>query len=498
MRRLWLWMALKSFFAGGWAEVRRVRAASKSQRSPEHPILLRRQRFIYSTKANFLVAGSVLWLGVWAEFWGAELKAAIVSAWAGWGGLSEPGGVAALLARGVDVHGAFFGIVFLGVTLALAYRLKVEDDEEDEKTLEVFRAITRAPNVRVHEVYEEYWRAFVDELQPLVSLDTSRTETKEMSRPEAAKAIRGALRVIAEMAAHFSRVETKSESYGANVMIVVRKRDDGGPLFVASLVEALKFHARTDLDSLQGMLYLPAALLVPSLGDPETRAIPNIALPIPIPTGPTANVVIPGAPMAILRGGSIHNDARLIATEECQAFAQWIRDEIAFYFSDEGAGRHVGSFASFRLGSGEDPIGVLNIDTSHQHVLGVHPEFHRTFVALLVPMLWMLRDAVRKYARDLDVGELAAEQAGSTNPVGNRDLLASGTDPDQECGKPEGGPQSVSTAVGSASSSWQAPPRTPVETDVSPVAPELRHQGQNGMIKEGNGAAHGSEDREHD
>jgi hypothetical protein len=291
------------------------------------------------------------------------------------------------------------------VTTLLALRLKAEDHVDDEKTLEVFRAVIRAPNARIHDHYPEYWSAFEDELHGALS---------GITRDEVAKGIRGCLKVIAEMAANFARAEATRGEYGANIMLFVWRDNSGGPLFPKSLVAALRFHSATDLGALRGMLYLPGDLTVRSLDDAHVRVIPNFALPVPDTGSSSAPPPIPGAPFAVIDGGSVHGDARTIAdSEACEYFSKSVRDQIREYFSERGAGRNVGSFASYRIGTGTKPAGVLNLDTNHRHVLGPHEEFYTTFTALVVPMLEGLRFAVERYTEGLDIGALALSDAAA-------------------------------------------------------------------------------------
>jgi hypothetical protein len=83
------------------------------------------------------------------------------------------------------------------------------------------------------------------------------------------------------------------------------------------------------------------------------------------------------------------------------------RDQIREYFSDKGPGRHIKSFASFRLGTGLNPIGILNIDSSEPGVLGYTQDYYPTFHALLAPIMAALALNVQAYAQ-LDFAPLEA------------------------------------------------------------------------------------------
>ena len=74
------------------------------------------------------------------------------------------------------------------------------------------------------------------------------------------------------------------------------------------------------------------------------------------------------------------------------------REEVRTYFGPGGEGASVRSLAAIRIDSGTEPVGVLNIDTDVEDVLGTSPEYYPTFVALLRPLLWLLEPLVKAYA----------------------------------------------------------------------------------------------------
>lgn len=377
----------------------------------EHPAVRESSRWIDKRVVAFVLAYGGVLLGVWAEFdndLGPALGAALVNA------VRIAQGRAVLL--GLHVRALIF-CVSLGFFATLLWkRLKADDRKQDERTLDVLRALYRAPNISVVRQYpEDFWPGFqraVQENWP------DETVTRDARRTAMARAIRDGLAVVVTMTQQFARGE--EARYGANIMLVIARDDDAPKPFPDGFVEKLRFHSRGALDELAGLLYLPDDLVVANLSGKEGRTIPRIVLPIPFEEQDRRGrrLAIPGAPTAVLRGGgpSVHEDARKIATE-CADFSAPIRDEIAAYFSDAGDGRDVLSFASLRLGNDVAPVGVLNIDSDRTHVLGQEDEFYVSWYALIRPMVDVLADAVTEYAALLEP-EIVSEPGAPRGNVG--------------------------------------------------------------------------------
>jgi len=356
--------------------------------------------------AFFLAYGAVV-LGVWAEFdngLGQALGRALSNVRdASTQFTLEP------LACPPHWRTVIFCILLSLIANVLWLRLKADDRRQDERTLGTLRALYRVPNISAMRQYPEgYWPAF------LLALREGWPNEKvpvEEQRPAMARAIRDALAVIIQMAHDFARGGTAR--YGANIMLIL-DRDDAAPApFPASFVEKLRFHSRRALDELWGLLYLPDELVVEDLEDVKERTIARIVLPVPYAEQDERGrtLAIPGAPTALLRGGQVvQQDTRRIAAE-CADFAASVRDEIGEYFSENGDGRDVLSFVSFRLGTIDSPIGILNIDSDRTHVLGLEEQFYDSFHALIQPMIDHLATAVIEYAAlwEPEIAQLSAE-----------------------------------------------------------------------------------------
>lgn len=358
----------------------------------EHPIVEEPPSPILRTFTAWTIAVVGTILGIWLGLAEDRLRNTLYHA------------ARAVRVREIVGHVAWDAVAFWILTMLWArllyLRLSADDEQMQRRTMTLLQAIHRAPNLLVVRDYpSEYYRRIAE------ILDTSASDSG-LSDGELAMRIaynvRSALTVAAQMARTFARAE--SAVYGANIMLVANRAQ-----FTDSLLRRLVFHDPKNAGSLIGMLYLPEELLVSRTSDASTpREIPLIALPVPagvtdLIRGTNARgekLALPGAPTALLGGDpSVYMDVSELA-RECEDFAKPIRTDIAHYFSPSGQGKHIGSFASFRLSADPNaPVGVLNIDSSQPYVLGRDREYYVTFYALIEPLLHLFRRQVEAYAR---------------------------------------------------------------------------------------------------
>lgn len=296
-----------------------------------------------------------------------------------------------------------FWLLALLWTRALFLRLKAEDRSEDRYKADLMRALYSLPNLDV------LWQYHTEYFAPVAQrvLDPPRP----VGREALAKEIRDVLEVVAKMARAFSR--SNGEAYGASVMLVIgradiprvpepyrtRHRADGDPVDDGDPDGLLRFAGtRTDVAKLDGLLVLTNDLMLPSIpgDDQPTKNYPVLSLPIR--KQPT-NEILPGAPTAVLNDRlSAYDDTRLLADGYCTHVSDSTREEVRRYFAEGGPGGSIRSLASIRIGTEADPIGVLSIDTDGTYVLGRENTYHKTFYALVRPLLRLLETLVRDYA----------------------------------------------------------------------------------------------------
>lgn len=373
-----------------------------------------------------------------------------------------------------DWETTVFWLCLLAFTRALWARLRADDRKQDDRDLELQHAIHRCPDLNVLRYYPAWLSAFKTALfedWPDGALPAA--ERREII----ARNIRSAMLVVGGMARQFARAE--GARYGANVMMYLRNDPDNAGHFPASILNALRFHDASAVAGFEALLHLPGELLVADIDAEEKRLasppdsiqltldvgshsssdgargsdgatsvrrngapgsnangagegarhVPLISLAVLRPNSATGeyDLVIPGAPAAVVHedvcGLSVHQDTSKIANE-CADFDTRVRERIATYFSPQGEGGDIASFASWRIGPREDPLGVLNVDSDRKLVLGVSPEFYFTFSALVTPMLTLLETAVWEYrelfasAVSLPTGALEWERAEAAVPGG--------------------------------------------------------------------------------
>ncbi len=286
----------------------------------------------------------------------------------------------------VDWRTTAFWVLCTLWTALLAARLREDHTAATQRDLLLIRTIHRWPDVTVlHRYVPDYYQRIQDLAGPLVLASPPKTVD------DAAKKVRDMLDVIAGLARRFSKAT--DASYGANVMLLA-DHSAFGPLRDA-------VHFVQDLDTMDGaigLLYLPKDLLLQHQATDAPRRIPAIALPIP-KTDTTRNgysCVIPGAPAALFRVNSVHEDTHTIRAQ-CNGLSPEVTHQIEEYFKGP-EGKDVRSFASFRIGTTQDPIGVLNIDSNRTHVLGTDTSQYLAFYALLEPLLPSLGLCVAEYA----------------------------------------------------------------------------------------------------
>lgn len=364
----------------------------------EHPILLRSGQWIHRSRAAFYIAYGTLLFGVYAEFGGDHMSAALLAAARN---ARESAGTGSLapLNRPADLPTILFLLALLPLGWLISTRLQADDERQMEEKLDIFRALYRVPNVNVIKQYPDaYWPTFTS---ALASEWPDALTPPQERRDAMARCIRDALAVVAEMARQFSRAD--GARYGANIMLIVRPGDDPRVPFPPAILEVLRFHSKKALGELAGVLYLPEELRVASIDSGRPRHVPVIALPVPERgnDGDGHRLVIPGAPEALITGlPSAYEDTARMAND-CRHLDARIRHEVATYFSPRGEGREIRSFVSLRLGDDAAPVGVLNIDSDYTHVLGLHEHFYVSFYALARPMLDRLHEAVASYSDEL-------------------------------------------------------------------------------------------------
>jgi hypothetical protein len=227
--------------------------------------------------------------------------------------------------------------------------------------------------------------------------------------------IQAVLEAIVQIRRGFTRNEGPGVTFRANVMLMEECRPDEDPPFPHVLLDRVHFFDRAQFaeNKLLGLLYIPSELAFPQ---GTGSGIHTLVLPVPLKERDGAiRRALPGGPWAFLTGEmNVYEDTRLIAEQWPELDAAALRD-LEAHFADGGAGNHVRSFASFRIGNKDAEVGVLNLDCNCTNILGTEPLYYPTFHALIGPFLRLLEAPVAEYkhlARSGLIAGLAGEAAG--------------------------------------------------------------------------------------
>jgi hypothetical protein len=320
----------------------------------------------------------------------------------------------------VDVETVVFWLLLFIWTLLVAFRLLAESLDREEQFEETYVAVTRTPNPQLIDTYPTRFADLAKRIDAALDNETAERGSEIQST------IHGALVEITTMLHQFARPDVGA-SYGANVMLVANRPFD--QKYIDTLIyfdkekyEPTKLSEVID-GSLRHILYMPPALIIRNASTEQIKDITEIALPVPsVQDEPLIErYALPGAPFALLSGqGSVYVDTHDLAQQHCSHFDAYIRKEIDAYFKD-GAGRGVRSFASWRIGTDRDPIGVLNIDSNKPYILGRNADFYPQFLALMAPLLRLIAEPVAEYAVWLaSKPQPAPQPAVAPAPVANQ------------------------------------------------------------------------------
>lgn len=406
--------------------------------------ILRSPSMIAATAALLVVGGVLISVD------GINIAAAFQRLYQGeWGGGPY---LAAWVAAAVYL--LWVALLFVGARAERAHH--EEELIAERKTFE--RALFRTPNLDVLRSYPNVYRRIGAAIRdPGVKIDLKTVEAVQGGAQDIAverrelltDALRTVLLGVAELGKTFGRRPDEAV-YGCNIMLVQTPQGEGADRFPCLTTRELVFSDRIagDYGGLRAVLYTVNALTVDTTdGEGLAYKRTEIALPVPAGSGAYQPPFLPGAPLVFAEGNPrVYEDTRKLV-EQCRAFSEPVRGAIEAYYSagdvarkvDPGAGYRVRSFACYRIGTDDDPIGVLNLDCDHTHLLGDEEGYYPTFAALLTPILDLLMEPVGAYSwlgRVLTPisAERAAREGGPPKPeivAGNGDgdgsVLATGS-----------------------------------------------------------------------
>lgn len=289
----------------------------------------------------------------------------------------------------------------------LYLRLITDEEHKVRRAAEMARTVTdlkgaifRAPNPSVYGRAKKYFDETSGTVLALERAWAAKPEPDEARVELLRVQIQIILEAVVRLVKTFNVLDDERVRYRANIMLLEECRPAEPHPFPQSLVARIKFFDLTRFaeDKLLGMLYIPSALAFPPAEEGGQASIHDVVLPVPhTATADGVRFALPGGPWAFLTGEmSVHEDTRVLA-KEWQHVDERARRQLERHFSEHGAGGHVRSFGSFRIGDENHAIGVLNIDSDRTHLLGTDRLYYLTFHTLVGPFIRMLEAPVREY-----------------------------------------------------------------------------------------------------
>lgn len=396
--------------------------------------------FLAGTTFGVLTAAAAGTLGAAASIYTAEIRLCAESAAAGCG-LPDVRHAFLAEAEAAAMHGipgpaSFpgFGLGWwsLVVTWVFAYALRqgaVKAEHEGE--VDRIRGIMlRSPNPSLLDYYPE----IIGQLRVVVR-EGLRDFKANQDPDRIAKAIGECVNLICSMTSQFPQGMAR-RVYRGNVMLYWRRAEPGererfgrvkNELVGFPLASQSQSNATImSEENLRGALELIPALTGTNLDKPEMHkraldAVPHTSLPVPNAMLSAAGRynTFPGAPLVVFAEPlnvvpSIKDIEQFCETE--MEHPETTRQEVIAYFR-VGAGADVRSFLSYRIGDGDSPVGVLNVDCEVENLLGADEQFYLTYRALLDPMVAIMEPLVRRYRDACKRQALALDGAEDSEEV---------------------------------------------------------------------------------
>lgn len=293
---------------------------------------------------------------------------------------------------------------------------EISNKKIDEAVYEVKTVIYRAPNFSAYNYLSIKYHS-CQEL--LAQLDNNGIVSRKDRLREHEIVYSSILEHIIDITARF--LDAEKESYSANIMLTLNnpKERTNTYKFIEKIrrVKELTHFGYARTQDLASVLHLPPGL---NFGEAEDSKPPEINLPVlRARKGETPNI-LPGACEALLKGEFCVEDT-LNIDKYYNGFSDDEKTTAKIFF--ENAKEKFRSYVSLRIvkksqNREDNPnetvaIGVLNVNSSERHILGVDPTFYDNYYAMITPFLLLLSPYLEDYSElyvkdilDLKVEEL--------------------------------------------------------------------------------------------
>lgn len=287
----------------------------------------------------------------------------------------------------LDVWVLIYSIILLAWAFASVRYLWNEGKTTRENHENLKKAIFRAPNPKVYLQYKGFYAGIFK----LKDSDWSNLTS-------CAENIKAALEIVRKLTASFVNQSGEGNIYGTNIMIYFPASIHQGKFDKLKKQTQEWIHFRdVSFEAFSGVLYL-----IPSLSDCDPANKQPPAKPICFPVKLNGSSNIPGAPMAAIRESFVFSNVR--DTEKYYAALGNDEKKIGEQYWKDNLLGVTGIFSmaipytwNASVTNSPQIIGVLNIDSSKEDVLGTSAEYHETLISLLYPIVCQLSIYVARY-----------------------------------------------------------------------------------------------------
>lgn len=280
---------------------------------------------------------------------------------------------------------------------------------ENKSNLEAIKAelnaaIHYAPNAGVFLEYKPVLEQIFDDLQILERESAALSQYPSSMLAVYDAVLPSILKRICELTKSFAR--HKSNNYSANIMVYVENSAQNKVVVQKLLAnkDMCIFFQGIDFNEIVGVLHCIPSLMTYIGND---RNIPPITLPIIKINNNGTEIILPGAPMAALKGETVVDKIDLEAGGIFSSLPDSVREEAKGFFLTKGHGiesivslsiPELNNSRSQLVEQNKSPfIGVVNVDCDRPYLLGNEEKYYTTYHSLIKPIIYLLAPHVKNY-----------------------------------------------------------------------------------------------------
>lgn len=280
-------------------------------------------------------------------------------------------------------------VLFLTWLFLIVYSIISEDSNINSKFFYIIRNMHLVPSLGVLRDYPEQVETITNIMNSVRIPEKIEEHKISELLNEISEAVNASLQIVCDLTAGFA--ESNKAVVSANIMGLY---DPDNYLKMSPLINhQLLFTGEQCVESYKSVL-----VTLPNLNANNREDISNtplVALPVSYWTdNDKVRTLLPGAPSAIYKGNTVSTNT-LTIKDECENFSSRVKIEVENYF--EKNKKEIRSFACLRLMDEFNAIGVLNIHSDKEDIIGADNNYILTFLALISPVVNILEPYIKKY-----------------------------------------------------------------------------------------------------